>query len=224
MSGGVAVIKVGAGDRDRAQGEEAPRRGRPLGHPRGGRGGHRPRRRRGAASTRPGRSTTSSSRATRRPASRSCAARSRSRCATSASTPGWTARCWSRRSAASRPRSGNRNLGYDVIVGEYVDMVKAGIIDPAKVTRSAIENAASIAGMILTTEALITEVPEKSAAAAAADAGVLGSSWLQERPRLYRGVGPFLMSRATFRPSTICAVARPGRSWPRTPSSCPPVR
>jgi chaperonin GroEL len=60
----------------------------------------------------------------------------------------------------------NRNLGYDVLAGAYVDMVKAGIIDPAKVTRSAIENAASIAGMILTTEALITDMPEKNAAAA----------------------------------------------------------
>src|SRR5689334_12492649 len=61
----------------------------------------------------------------------------------------------------------NKNLGYDVISGEYVDMVKAGIIDPAKVTRSALENASSIAGMILTTEALITEVPEKEKAPAA---------------------------------------------------------
>ena len=44
---------------------------------------------------------------------------------------------------------------------EYVDMVKGGVIDPAKVTRGALENAASIAAMILTTEALITDVPEK---------------------------------------------------------------
>jgi chaperonin GroEL len=55
----------------------------------------------------------------------------------------------------------NKNFGYDVMQGEYVDMVKAGIIDPAKVTKGALENAASIASMILTTEALITEVPEK---------------------------------------------------------------
>jgi chaperonin GroEL len=54
----------------------------------------------------------------------------------------------------------NKQLGYDVIKGEYVDMVKAGIIDPAKVTKGALENAASIAAMILTTEALITDVPE----------------------------------------------------------------
>ena len=52
-------------------------------------------------------------------------------------------------------------IGYDVIKEEYIDMVKAGVIDPAKVTRGALENAASIAAMILTTEALITDMPEK---------------------------------------------------------------
>jgi chaperonin GroEL len=51
-------------------------------------------------------------------------------------------------------------VGYDVMSAEYQDMVKAGIIDPAKVTRGALENAASIAAMILTTEALITDIPE----------------------------------------------------------------
>jgi chaperonin GroEL len=51
--------------------------------------------------------------------------------------------------------------------GEYQDMVKAGIIDPAKVTRGALENAASIAAMILTTEALITDIPEKEKGPAA---------------------------------------------------------
>jgi chaperonin GroEL len=58
-----------------------------------------------------------------------------------------------------RQKNGGR-IGYNVLTDEYVDMVKAGIIDPAKVTRSAIENAASIAAMILTTEALITDIPE----------------------------------------------------------------
>jgi chaperonin GroEL len=51
-------------------------------------------------------------------------------------------------------------IGYDVMSAEYQDMVKSGIIDPAKVTRGALENAASIAAMILTTEALITDIPE----------------------------------------------------------------
>ena len=54
-----------------------------------------------------------------------------------------------------------------VMAGEYTDMVNAGIIDPAKVTRGALANAASIAAMILTTEALITDVPEKEKPAAA---------------------------------------------------------
>jgi chaperonin GroEL len=54
----------------------------------------------------------------------------------------------------------NLNVGFNVISEEFVDMVKDGVIDPAKVTRGALENAASIAAMILTTEALITDVPE----------------------------------------------------------------
>ena len=57
------------------------------------------------------------------------------------------------------------NLGYNVLTEEYVNMLNAGILDPAKVTRSAVENATSIAGMILTTEALITDKPEEKAPA-----------------------------------------------------------
>ena len=53
-------------------------------------------------------------------------------------------------------------IGYDVLRDEYMDMIKGGVIDPAKVTRGALENAASIAAMILTTEALVTDVPDKN--------------------------------------------------------------
>jgi chaperonin GroEL len=60
------------------------------------------------------------------------------------------------------------HYGYDVMTDSYQDMVAVGIIDPAKVTRSAIQNAASIASMILTTEALITDIPEKEKPAAPA--------------------------------------------------------
>jgi chaperonin GroEL len=60
------------------------------------------------------------------------------------------------------------NWGFDVMSEDYVDLVSKGIIDPAKVTRTALENAASVAGMILTTEALVTELPEKKAPAAPA--------------------------------------------------------
>jgi chaperonin GroEL len=56
----------------------------------------------------------------------------------------------------------NLQIGYDVLTDQYGDMVKCGVIDPAKVTRGALENAASIAAMILTTEALITDVPEEN--------------------------------------------------------------
>jgi chaperonin GroEL len=51
-------------------------------------------------------------------------------------------------------------LAYDVLAGKVTDMMAAGIIDPAKVVRSALENAASIAGMLLTTEAAVAEIPE----------------------------------------------------------------
>jgi chaperonin GroEL len=61
----------------------------------------------------------------------------------------------------------NKNIGFDVLKEEYVDMVEVGIIDPAKVTKGALENAASIAAMILTTEALITDVPMPESAPAA---------------------------------------------------------
>ena len=60
----------------------------------------------------------------------------------------------------------NKNVGYNVITGEYGDMIKSGVIDPVKVVRGALENAASIAAMILTTDALITDVPEKDKAPA----------------------------------------------------------
>jgi chaperonin GroEL len=57
--------------------------------------------------------------------------------------------------------SSPKGTGFDAVKEEYVDMIKAGIIDPAKVTRSALQNAASIAAMILTTESTVTEKPEK---------------------------------------------------------------
>ncbi len=69
---------------------------------------------------------------------------------------------------------GETTLGYDVIANGYVDMLKAGIIDPAKVTRSAVENACSIAAMILTTSALVTDIPEKEIAAPGGGQGGMG--------------------------------------------------
>lgn len=68
-----------------------------------------------------------------------------------------------RREAAAK---NNKNIGYNVLTGEYTDMIKAGVIDPVKVVRGALENAASISAMMLTTEVLITDVPEKEKAPA----------------------------------------------------------
>ncbi|NMD27061.1 MAG: chaperonin GroEL, partial [Chloroflexi bacterium] len=68
--------------------------------------------------------------------------------------------------------TGNKHLGYDVLNEEYGDLVTSGVIDPAKVTRGALENAASIAAMILTTEALITDIPEEKAAPAMPQGGM----------------------------------------------------
>jgi chaperonin GroEL len=74
-----------------------------------------------------------------------------------------------------KKRKGNE--GYDVAKGEYVDLVKAGIVDPTKVTRTALQNAASIAGLLLTTEALVTEVPEKEKAPAMPPGGMGGMDY-----------------------------------------------
>ncbi|WP_420641455.1 chaperonin GroEL [Candidatus Leptofilum sp.] len=74
----------------------------------------------------------------------------------------------------AQEKEGNTNIGYNVMTGEYIDMVKAGIIDPAKVTRGALENAASIASMVLTTEALITDLPEEEMPMPPAGGGMPG--------------------------------------------------
>ena len=65
----------------------------------------------------------------------------------------------------------NERIGYNVLTEQYVDMIEAGIIDPAKVTRGALENAASIASMILTTDVLVTDLPEEEPAGAGMPAG-----------------------------------------------------
>jgi chaperonin GroEL len=63
------------------------------------------------------------------------------------------------------------NVGYNVATGEYVDLVKAGVVDPTKVTRSALQNAASISGLLLTTECLISDIPKEEQAEAHHDHG-----------------------------------------------------
>jgi chaperonin GroEL len=71
-------------------------------------------------------------------------------------------------------RKAKGSNGYNVATGEYVDMFKAGIIDPTKVTRGALQNAASIAGLLLVTEAMVADIPKKEAPAAPAPGGMGG--------------------------------------------------
>jgi chaperonin GroEL len=79
-----------------------------------------------------------------------------------------------RRTAADKK---NKNIGFNVLTAEYVDMIQAGIIDPVKVVRGALENAASIASMILTTDVLITDMPEKEKAPAMPPGGMGGMDY-----------------------------------------------
>ena len=72
---------------------------------------------------------------------------------------------------AENVKSKSFNEGYNAANGEYVDMLAAGIVDPAKVTRSGLQNAASIAGMVLTTECIVADMPEKKEAAAGGGMG-----------------------------------------------------
>lgn len=70
--------------------------------------------------------------------------------------------------------SKNDNYGYNAATGEYGDMIEMGILDPTKVTRTALQNAASIAGLMITTECMITELPKKESTGAAGGAGGMG--------------------------------------------------
>ena len=79
-----------------------------------------------------------------------------------------------RRTAAEKK---NPNIGYNVLTSEYTDMIKAGVIDPVKVVRGALENAASIAAMILTTDVLITDMPAKENAPAMPPGGMGGMDY-----------------------------------------------
>jgi chaperonin GroEL len=74
----------------------------------------------------------------------------------------------------NRVKEGKGNFGYNAATGEFVDMVEAGILDPTKVTRTALQNAASIAGLMITTEAMVAEAPKKDEPAAGGMGGGMG--------------------------------------------------
>ena len=144
------------GHRGRAQGEEAPHRGRRLGDPRGGGRGHRPGRRRHADPCR------GCARQARPGGRRGHRREDRSRRAlpsppaASPRTPGYEGAV-----IVSQTRTEGDGRGFNAATGEWVDMMKAGIVDPTKVTRSALQNAASIAAIVLTVESAVVEKPEE---------------------------------------------------------------
>jgi chaperonin GroEL len=72
----------------------------------------------------------------------------------------------------NRVQEGEGTFGYNAATGEYGDMIQLGILDPTKVTRSALQNAASVAGLMLTTEAMVAEQPKKEKAAGMPGAGM----------------------------------------------------
>ena len=73
--------------------------------------------------------------------------------------------------------SASVNYGYDAAKEEYCDMIEAGLVDPTKVCRSALENASSLAAIVLTTESLVADLPEKEEPAAAANPGMGGGMY-----------------------------------------------
>jgi chaperonin GroEL len=75
---------------------------------------------------------------------------------------------------AEKAKNEKKGIGFDAAKMEWVDMIKAGIIDPAKVTRSALQNAASVASLLLLTECAITDLPEKKEAPAMPGGGMGG--------------------------------------------------
>jgi hypothetical protein len=138
-----------------AEGEEAPHRGRRLRDPRRDRGGHRPRRRL--------RAHPRGLRARRRP-------RPHRIVRTAADEPlRWIAENGGENGyvIVTKVREGKVGEGYNAVTNEYGDLVAQGVLDPVKVTRSALVNATSIAGMLLTTETLVVDKPEEEEPAAA---------------------------------------------------------
>src|SRR5690606_4113046 len=89
----------------------------------------------------------------------------------------------------AKVREGKDNFGYNAATGEYGDMVEMGILDPTKVTRTALQNAASVAGLMLTTEAMVAELPkEEKAPAGAPGMGDMDfSTWCEVKPGLQDG-------------------------------------
>ena len=109
------------------------------------------------------------------------------------------------------------NFGFDAQKGDYVDMIKAGIIDPVKVVRTALQDAASVAGLLVTTEAMVAEKPEKKAPAACRRAAAWAATWTSKSSRLQKIDGRAgERSPALFFALRACSALRHSMSAPPT--------
>ena len=160
LAGGVAVIKVGGATEVEVKEKQGSRRRRPQRDPRGGRRRHRCRRRRRAAARRQcahrqGRQPRPAGGHQHRPPR-----------AAGADPPDRPERGRRRLGRCRQdPREQARNFGYDAQTGDYGDMIQLGIVDPVKVVRTALQDAASVAALLITTEAMIAEMPKDPAPA-----------------------------------------------------------
>ena len=111
------------------------------------------------------------------------------------------------------------NEGYNAATGEYVDMLAAGIVDPAKVTRSGLQNAASIAGMVLTTECIVADMPEKKEAAPPAVAAWAAATSTTDRQFAAPDFAPVPKTRSPQGPRVFFACPAQRRESSSRPSS-----
>ena len=165
----MAIIQRRRGDRGRDEADQGPRRGRPARHPGRGRRGDRPRRRRRpCCACIPAVEELAEKLKGDEKLGAEIVARALAKpVRTIAENCGEDGAVVADEVTTRGEK--NPNIGYNANTGEYVDMFKAGIVDPTKVTRSALQNAASIAGLMLTTEVMITKIEddEKEGAARA---------------------------------------------------------
>ena len=166
LAGGVAKINVGAATETRDEGAEGAGRGRPARHPRGRRGRHSARRRRGPVAGLAPRSSPRGSIRTARSATRSCSAPAAAPLTQIAANAGQDGGI-----VCEKVAEGKGAFGYNALTNKYEDLVKAGVIDPTKVTRTALQNASSVATLMLTSDALVADKPKKDKAPAMPQGG-----------------------------------------------------
>ena len=170
LAGGVAVIRVGGATESRGEGKEGPRRGRAQRHPRRGAGRHRPGRRRGAAARQEGGRPLTNDNADVQAGINIVLKALEAPIRQISENAGVEGSIVVGKILENK----SETFGFDAQTEEYVDMIEKGIIDPAKVVRTALQDASSVAGLLVTTEAMVAEAPKKDAPSAMPAGGGMG--------------------------------------------------